>query len=101
MAIETVTMYKFVCDWNGCENTAQDGGEFSAWSNPDSAVGDASESGWWQDRSNEDVWYCQDHPARWSSDLEDGVTAPELPYLLIGDTDGMDDGLVKLVTGDE
>ena len=50
--IESVTMYRAICD--GCGDCAQDGGDYYAWAEPDQAVEEAE----W--REIDGKHYCDD-----------------------------------------
>lgn len=97
--IESVTMYRLICDWPGCEESAQEGGDYYAWSDAGAAVDEASGAGWRE--GCDGSWFCEAHPADWSSEHENGEPWPEPPYLRIHDGDDdyqeHDDGSVCLI----
>lgn len=97
MSIREVTYYQASCDWLGCTRTPHT--EYTAWEDPGSARDDVEYAEWHFDRDGK-RHYCNEHPATWASEHEDGEPFPEPPYLLIhdGDTDNSDDdGKVTLI----
>lgn len=47
MAVVEVTMYRIVCDHEGCTNSPQDGGEYYAYADADGAFAEADDSDWY------------------------------------------------------
>ncbi len=100
MSLRPKQFYTVVCDWPGCENTADDDGEYAAWGSASGALESVRDASWWEgaDGKNE-LHYCNEHPTAWASDHEDGEPYPDHPYLLIHDGDTMnpdDDGKATL-----
>ena len=99
--IQTVTMYRLVCDFPDCEVSAQDGSDYYAWASRDGATVEAQDSDWLHD--DDEHWFCDGHPTSWASDFE-GETAgtwertgdEEFPRLLLNDF-GIGDGEALLI----
>ncbi len=100
MSIKTMPFYTVVCDWPGCDRSADEGGEYAAWASASGALDSARDADWWEVRDGKhEIHYCDEHPCAWASDHEDGEPFPDHPFLLIhdGDTDNSeDDGKVTL-----
>jgi hypothetical protein len=86
MSVRQVTMYRVVCDWPGCEASAQDDSEYYAWTDGDDAEQYAADLDWRVSLSGL-CHYCPTHPAVVMSEHEYGEPFPEPPYLLIHDGD--------------
>ena len=63
--IETVQMYRVVCDNEGCGASPQDGGDYWAWVDPGSALDDATNSDWYV--GDGDNHLCRLHAPRCSA----------------------------------
>lgn len=100
--------YSAVCDWPGCTRDVMDPTDYSG--GDMTMVQNALEDGdWWIGARAEEAHdfgltggrhYCNNHPAAWASDHENGEPFPEPPYLLIHDGDtgnSEDDGKVSLI----
>lgn len=88
--IREVTYYQFVCDFPGCEVTAQEDGEFSAWGEESAALDDAARNDWLEDRDGERL-YCRGHTEiRGTDRVPRAAELPEPPYLLFHDCDDDD-----------
>lgn len=99
MSVREVVMYRVVCDWPGCEASAQDATDYYAWTDATHAL-DVTVDADWRESTTGRFHYCLDHPATWAGDHEDGEPYPPPPYLLIhdGDTDDpFDDGKVTFM----
>lgn len=102
MSFREVTYYQAVCDWPDCDATAHEATDYAAWGEAHQAEEDVDNANWLRGARLADVWYCENHPATWAGDHENGEPFPEPPYLLIhdGDTDDTDDdGKVSLIEG--
>ncbi|MGZ4518912.1 MAG: hypothetical protein ACXVXP_00270 [Mycobacteriaceae bacterium] len=98
MSIKPIDCFTIVCDWPGCGADVMEDADYSGWGDVDYLLETTSDSGWWTSTTAMSH-FCNEHPAIWASDLEDGAL-PSRPYLLIhdGDTDNRDDdGKVTLV----
>lgn len=93
--IQEVTMYRVVCDQDGCEKSAQDDTEFFCWSDQESARNDAESADWYM---RKDLHLCPDHgyrsvcmhdecPRRDVTEADDGW-----PYCPEHISEGMDEG---------
>lgn len=96
MSVREVPGYTIQCDWIGCDMTADEGGDYAFWGEIESAWMVADDSDGWKGHAKHE-WYCNAHPAAWSSDHEDGDPYPAPPFLLIHDGDSVDDGSVSLI----
>lgn len=47
MAVAEVTMYRIVCDHEGCTNSPQDGGEYYAYADQDAPLAEAEDADWY------------------------------------------------------
>ena len=106
MSAQAVTMWRVLCDFPGCKSSAQDGGDYHAWSEADRAMEEADDCGWHRGGDDLDAIYCDGHHAAWASDFESdepgwdfGVTIGwDRPYpLLILNDFGSGDGEAFLV----
>lgn len=46
MSFQEVTMYRVVCDGDGCRTSAHDDGDFYAWADKDQAMTEADSGDW-------------------------------------------------------
>lgn len=100
MSFHSIPCWQVRCDWPGCEATPADVSDYSGWGDQSVAHEEAVELDW-RTSPDDEQHYCDDHPAMWASDHENGETYPAPPFLLIhdGDTDDPinNDGKVVLV----
>lgn len=99
MSIKSKPYYWVECDFPDCGVSAQEGSDYTAWGDVDTAEETARDADWWTSEGGEQH-YCDNHPAVWQSDLEqpEAVTPPPTPYLLLLDVDGDGCSAARLVT---
>jgi len=70
MSIQTVPMYRVVCDHDGCDASAQDDGEHWAWSDHGYALQEATNRDWYvvHEPGSEYVHLCTEHAPRCRAD---------------------------------
>lgn len=78
MAYQEVTMYRLVCDEDGCDASAQDGGEYVAWAEHEGCDSEAEGADW--HHTDDGRWLCPDHQLaciECGMRLEDDGTCPD------------------------
>jgi hypothetical protein len=80
MSIKSEPYYWVECDWEGCGLSASEGGDYSAWKQPDGAVEDAAAGDWLTVTSADGTerHYCNEH-THWSEDEDETVPGPVVP----------------------
>ena len=58
MSLEEVTMYRVVCDADGCSVSAQDDTDYAGWSDPATAIEVAHDADWYV---GEFGYLCREH----------------------------------------
>lgn len=91
MSLYSKPYHTVICDFPGCDASADEGSDYAAWSEEDSARVSADDAGWWRSVDGKD--FCNDHPVMWQSDLDTAAQplAPTEVHLLLDD-----DGLAAL-----
>lgn len=69
MSLETVPMYRVVCDYDGCKASPSDDGDYVAWSDADGAVYQAEESDWFVGKL--DAHFCPAHAPSWCDECDE------------------------------
>lgn len=64
MAVQEVTMYRVICDTDGCDKSPNDDTEYYAWAEKQQAIDEAGYANWW--REDDGRVFCDQHQPRCS-----------------------------------